>query len=159
MYDLDIDSTSFYSVIVGVLKAGRVPFLISTRNTPEAIANLLCLTKCNIILSTGDAVTETLVMASVKLFEDASSLKVHRIPAPTFIQLYGPDIVATSLPISHKKMTDEIMDTPCVISHSSGTTSLPKPIMLTHRMINQVGFRNRASFYFAPFPSANGVGY
>jgi acyl-CoA synthetase (AMP-forming)/AMP-acid ligase II len=145
IYDLEIDSTTFYSIIVGVLKAGRVPFLISIRNTPEAIANLLYLTKCTIILSTSDMMTVNLVTASVKLFEESSSFKVHRISAPTFAQLYGPDVVPTSPPTVDKKTKDEVMDTPCVLSHSSGTTSLPKPIMLTHRMINQVGFRNRMS--------------
>ncbi|KAF5321072.1 hypothetical protein D9619_000384 [Psilocybe cf. subviscida] len=138
-----LDSTSFYSIIVGVLKAGRVPFLISIRNTAEAIANLLSLTKCTIILSTDDVMTENLVTASVRLIEESSSFKVHRISAPTFVQLYGPDVVPTSAPIVDKKTRDQVMDTPCVLSHSSGTTSLPKPIMLTHRMINQVGFRNR----------------
>ncbi|KAF5322707.1 hypothetical protein D9619_000350 [Psilocybe cf. subviscida] len=102
-----LDSTSFYSIIVGVLKAGRVPFLISIRNTPEAIANLLSLTKCTIILSTDDVMTENLVTASVKLFQGSSSLNVHRISAPTFAQLYGPDVVPTSAPIVDKKTRDE----------------------------------------------------
>jgi acyl-CoA synthetase (AMP-forming)/AMP-acid ligase II len=138
---------TFYSIIVGVLKAGCVPFLISIRNTPEAIFNLLYLTKCTTMLSTSDAMTEGLVTASINLFEESTDAKVHRIPAPVFAQLYGPNVVPTSAPVVAKMSAEEVMDSPCVLSHSSGTTSLPKPIMLTHRMVNQVGFRNRMLLY------------
>lgn len=134
---------TFYSIIVGVLKADCVPFLISIRNTPEAISNLLYLTKCTTILSSSDAMTEGLVAASIKLFEESTDTKIHCIPAPSFVQLYGPNVVPTSAPVMPKKSIEEVMNAPCVLSHSSGTTSLPKPIMLTHRMISQVGFRNR----------------
>lgn len=153
-YTNDIDSITFFSIIVGVMRAGLVPFLISTRNSPEAVAHLLASTGSQVLLISEDPVINELVGAATKLLEatgdsEASGpIKIQTIIAPSFEQLYG-DGEATiptkgnTLPMKTMDDNLEKWDRPCLIVHSSGTTSHPKPISLTERLIHQHCSMNR----------------
>lgn len=149
--DYEIDSITFFSTIIGIMRAGFVPFLISTRNSPEAVAHLMAATGSHALLVSEDPVTNELAGAAIRLFEATNDRaegpkKIQTIVAPSFERLYEHTEETTSantIPAMTAGTTLDKWDRLCIVAHSSGTTSLPKPISLTHRMIQQQATMNR----------------
>jgi acyl-CoA synthetase (AMP-forming)/AMP-acid ligase II len=149
----NLDSITFFSIIIGILRAGCVPFLISTRNSPEAIAHLMASVGSQVLLLSEGPVINELAGAAIRLFKMSSntkaegSMKIQTILAPSFEQLYGdreePISRGDILPSMASDTSPEKWDRLCIVAHSSGTTSLPKPISLTHRMVQQHASMNR----------------
>jgi long-subunit acyl-CoA synthetase (AMP-forming) len=93
--------------------------------------------------------------AAIRLFEASNNpneadgpIKIQTILVPSFEQLYrdGEEAISRNIDTPRSVTSNaspEKWDRLCVIVHSSGTTSLPKPISLTHRMVQQHASMNR----------------
>lgn len=135
MRPLLLDSITYYTLVIGIMNAGFTPFPISPRNSPESVAHLLASTGCETVFVSDDLPIQRLTESSFALYRQCNPQRspIISLYTPSFEDLYskngGSD--EQSL-ISLRKIVDR--DTPCVIIHSSGTTSFPKPIEITYRM-------------------------
>ncbi len=117
------------------MNAGFTPFPISPRNSSESVAHLLESTGCEIVFVSDDPPIQRLSESSFALYEQRNPRRapIHSLYTPSFDTLYSKegDNDENHL-ISVRKIDDH--STPCVIIHSSGTVSFPKPIEITYRM-------------------------
>ncbi|KIJ29342.1 hypothetical protein M422DRAFT_269298 [Sphaerobolus stellatus SS14] len=131
-----VDSITYFSTIVGIMLAGFVPFPISSRNSPGAVEELLAVIGCNWVVASTDPAT-TALLANLPRKDENSAVKV--LPMPKFADLFSTSQDAVDS--GHFPGLDIDDDSPCIILHSSGTTSTPKPIRLTHKMVFEHGLQ------------------
>ena len=112
------DTITYFTLIHGIIRAGYVPFPLSPRNSPEAIAHLLIKSRATHMLVSGDPSMQGLSAGSLKrLAADEGSIKVERLSVPFFADLYAPfDEKKESLESPEK--VD--LDATCLMLHSSG---------------------------------------
>lgn len=94
--------------------------LVMPRNSIPAYTNLFKITDC-----------EVMIAAAPRLSAVDEILAVHRIRvirAPSVEELLTKNYPHYAF----EKTFDEARDEPLVVMHTSGTTSLPKPIVYTH---------------------------
>ncbi|KAJ7636839.1 acetyl-CoA synthetase-like protein [Roridomyces roridus] len=135
------DSLIYQTLVAGCLKAGVVPFLISERNSLEAILHLLANTNCHRLLMTRALLSS--------LAESISS----GLSAPYAVSIEDIPLLGQIYPhLGHEDTDDKCfpypgpanrtsMDEVALYLHSSGSTGLPKSIPLTHRNVIQWGSR------------------
>ncbi|KAI0856116.1 acetyl-CoA synthetase-like protein [Xylaria cubensis] len=100
-------------------KCGYKLLLSSPRNSHVGHANLLRATACmNIIYD-----------SRFNLGSLPQIPGIAFIPAPELKDLLDAD---TPEPFLYERTFDEVKNEPCIVLHTSGTTSLPKPVTLTH---------------------------
>ncbi|KAJ3517669.1 hypothetical protein NLJ89_g348 [Agrocybe chaxingu] len=128
------DSLLYQAVTVGLMKAGVVPFPISSRNTAVAIANLLRKTSCHYLVTTSTTLRELIdeIKNDLTLNEPAFTLIVLEVPPlckifPKLGEEYEEDPF-TPYTASPKPKLDEVG----MYIHSSGSTGFPKAIPQTH---------------------------
>ncbi|KAF5353868.1 hypothetical protein D9756_007248 [Leucocoprinus leucothites] len=125
------------SVIAGIMRAGYRAFPISPRNSERGIANLLLKMKVEyIIVSKDDAMQRVANGACELVRQEQQSLDVTLLDAPSFQDLFS-DPLRSFEPLPPMQRTN--VDSIALILHSSGSTSFPKPIPLTHRNLIQWG--------------------
>lgn len=107
--------------IIALSRLGYTVFLVSTRLASPALAQLLHLCDCNIVLT-----TENFHPILAEVQKERPSLEWK--PLLVHSDYYGVDA-----PIFHRSYdpNKETKKTAAII-HSSGSTGLPKPIFLTH---------------------------
>ncbi|KAH0578600.1 hypothetical protein H2248_003740 [Termitomyces sp. 'cryptogamus'] len=133
------DTIIYSTIITGAIVAGIVPFPISVRNTPVAVAEMLMKTSCHRLLATS-AVLKTLIdETKARLASFSYEVQIEEIPSPmvAYPQLAHEtaDYPFESYPApSHRPIA---MDT-CMIVHSSGSTGIPKPILQSHLYVIQL---------------------
>ncbi|KAI1789126.1 acetyl-CoA synthetase-like protein [Ganoderma leucocontextum] len=129
------DTITYFCTIVGILRSGCTAFLISTRNTSAAVADMLSRTGATHLLVSPDA-----VMGGIadEAFQSLADLRVHvdRLAMPVFEDLF-PETVDPASPFEAEVElpTSYDMEAVAVILHSSGSTAHPKPIDWTHARI------------------------
>jgi acyl-CoA synthetase (AMP-forming)/AMP-acid ligase II len=109
-----VDTITYFTLIHGIIHAGYIPFPISTRNSPAAIAHLLTKTKTTHMFVSGDPSMLALSAGAVKM----AGYQVKLIPTPFFTQLYEPRPEEDALPLPPVQKAD--MLAPALILHSSG---------------------------------------
>ncbi|KAJ7600479.1 NRPS-like enzyme [Mycena floridula] len=112
-----INSMTYIALIAGIMRAGSVPFPLSPRNPPAAIAHLLRTSGCK----------------SWFVSSEPSTLELASFDFDELFEKEGADW--TPLPVL--KAVDP--QGPCLILHSSGTTLLPKVVIWTHKMMREYG--------------------
>ncbi|KAK7689664.1 hypothetical protein QCA50_007459 [Cerrena zonata] len=130
------DFVTYFTFLVGILRAGYVAAFISPRNSPEAIAHLLSNTNSHYIFVGSEAALQTSAIQSM----DILTARYPTIRAPvifpmvTFEDLYHPDSQGVlngqsevELPPCDVKLSDSALFT-----HSSGSTAYPKSIRFNH---------------------------
>ncbi|KAF8320368.1 acetyl-CoA synthetase-like protein [Clavulina sp. PMI_390] len=135
-----IDSLVYQTLTLAIMQSGNIVLPISQRNSPAAVANLLLKTNCHdVIVGGGSAVHSLLEETGAQMTHDAPSHHLNIIPVPAAAELY-PHLGNTTKNIEPMKdypppaNTDDLDALRCYI-HSSGTTSLPKPIPITERYL------------------------
>ncbi|EKM52277.1 uncharacterized protein PHACADRAFT_211549 [Phanerochaete carnosa HHB-10118-sp] len=116
-----------------MLRAGLAVAPIALTNSPAAIAHLLRETSTTHVLVSDDKPARTLVDAVLELIVDAGGQPPVAVPMPKFAEIFDKDRPAEFLP-------ERVYDytSPAIYVHSSGSTSLPKPIAWTHASFLQV---------------------
>jgi subtilisin family serine protease len=102
---------------MGVMRAGFVPFPISNRNSPAAVADLLKSTKSMYWYTTTDPATQQAVDGA--LAQLAESERPKMLTAPWYGDLYNEAVFAKELLPPLPPVTNDI-EHAGVILHSSG---------------------------------------
>jgi acyl-CoA synthetase (AMP-forming)/AMP-acid ligase II len=115
-----VDTITYFTLIHGIIRAGYVPFPLSPRNSPAAIAHLLAKTECKHIFLSEDPSMQGLAAGSLKILAGQGDHQVKRIVTPFFDELYESRPKEDSIPIPKTKGVD--LAGPGLILHSSGKT-------------------------------------
>lgn len=126
------DTLLYVAIHLGLMKAGYVPFPISPRNSVPAIANLLKKTNCHHVVTNLTTLGPLVAAAATQLKAEDHEVSIDDIPS-----------LQTAFPLlSNEKQEDPFQEYPepehfdvndvALYLHSSGTTSLPKPIAQSH---------------------------
>ncbi|KAL5492825.1 hypothetical protein ACEPAI_4273 [Sanghuangporus weigelae] len=124
------DAVTFFCTLIGTLRTGVAIFLISPRNTPQAISFLLSQTKPIGIIVSSESWIQQLADNSLKL---SAQVSLRRVNMPTFEDLFP--VMGFDLNFRTVESASLRMSTPAIIYHSSGTASFPKPIAWTHQAL------------------------
>ncbi|KAJ8503284.1 hypothetical protein ONZ45_g10995 [Pleurotus djamor] len=110
------DTITYFTLIAATVKAGFVPFLISPRNSPAAVAHLLSVTHTAHVLVGVEAALHSVFEAALKLLHDKDPRLPlpAQSPTPTFDDLYIVDETYVPLPL-HKPDLNSL----AVLLHSS----------------------------------------
>ncbi|KAL1679196.1 hypothetical protein EV122DRAFT_277408 [Schizophyllum commune] len=126
------DTALYQAVTVGLMKAGLVPFPISPRLSPAAVANLMRASNCHRLVATQQTL-QTLISGVEKELGARHALKIDEMPA---LNLIYPRL-------AEEKATDAFEPYPEALTppkpedmelylHSSGSTGFPKAIGHTY---------------------------
>ncbi|KAK6966634.1 acetyl-CoA synthetase-like protein [Favolaschia claudopus] len=132
------DNISYFTLLVSCLRANYIPFAISPRNSPAAIAHLIEKTAVQHLLIGHEPSMLELVNTSLDILRDRSP--TCRLPdvsyVPLFEQLFLPEDQRISTPndIPYEYSGP---DHTALIMHSSGSTAFPKPISWSNRRVLQ----------------------
>ncbi|CAL1709820.1 unnamed protein product [Somion occarium] len=127
------DSITYWTSIMGIVRANLVAFAISPRNGPDAVAHLLQKVQATALFISCEPALHQVAKKAIDLIsrsEDHSTYVVPPVhPMPIFENLYPPqpDSAFQRFPL-----VDYDLNSPAFIFHSSGTTAFPKPITWRH---------------------------
>ncbi|KAJ6629893.1 hypothetical protein B0H10DRAFT_1775629 [Mycena sp. CBHHK59/15] len=130
------DTIPYFVLLMSCFRANYVPFPISPRNSPAAVAHLVSKVGVSHILTGNEPAMVTLAKDALKILMDQSLGRnlPDVSPVPLFEDLFLPSghpVRAEDLPYEYKGP-----DVTAMILHSSGSTAFPKPIYWTnHRTI------------------------
>ncbi|EKM51563.1 uncharacterized protein PHACADRAFT_212203 [Phanerochaete carnosa HHB-10118-sp] len=127
---LHTDTILYAAVVLGVLRAGLVPYVISPRNSAQAICQLLDATSSKCVISQASLVT---LVSHIRADRDAKDLPldVREMPALSVLFPALSDSVEDGLTPFQSDTPADIHGT-AMFLHSSGSTGFPKTILFTH---------------------------
>ncbi|KZT28667.1 acetyl-CoA synthetase-like protein [Neolentinus lepideus HHB14362 ss-1] len=129
------DTITYFTVTMGIVRAGFAAFPISPRNSPAAVAHLLAKIKVSHVLVGAENALQELIKHALEMVpENSSHMQMNMSSMPTFEELYIDD--DDFKPLSFERPD---MDDPAIILHSSGSTAFPKPVIWTHYRMLQLG--------------------
>jgi long-subunit acyl-CoA synthetase (AMP-forming) len=128
------DQLTYFATTGGILRAGLTPFPISPRNSDLGVANLLEKEGVQIMFVSKDQTMQKLAAAAIKHLPESAKDNLKLLPMPSYEDLYSTS-AETFEPLPPMKKPDP--SSIAIILHSSGSTSFPKPIRMTHRTILQ----------------------
>ncbi|KAJ6487830.1 hypothetical protein C8R45DRAFT_1144304 [Mycena sanguinolenta] len=129
-------SILYASLIFGAVRAGLTAFPISTRNSDVAIAHLVAESGVKFLLVSQDEHMQELGRKALALLHERG-VSVGILPIPTYEEISDTqrgDHATDTLPEVGKIADDEVL----VIAHSSGSTSFPKVVPLTHQYMQTI---------------------
>ncbi|KAI0773189.1 acetyl-CoA synthetase-like protein [Trametes elegans] len=132
------DTITYFTTVVGALTAGCTTLLVSTRNNPAGLADMLQRTVATDLFLSQDTAIRDIARGALDLLP-AGQVTVHDMP--TFEGLYatGNDSDNPAYRAEVTLPTQYDVDGWSVIFHSSGSTGHPKPIRWTHRQLASFG--------------------
>ncbi|KAF8997177.1 hypothetical protein BDQ17DRAFT_887302 [Cyathus striatus] len=134
------DSLTYICTTIGIMLAGFVPFPISNRNSPAAVAHLLRVGDCKAIIISQDHAAQSQIGSAFKILkeDEPEVLSVVSISVPTYEYLFeNTQMIKMYAPL--RTLRDATHDSLGIIIHSSGSVSFPKPINISYRMLLQQG--------------------
>jgi acyl-CoA synthetase (AMP-forming)/AMP-acid ligase II len=84
-----VDTISYFTLILGILRAGYIPFPLSPQNSPAVIARLLGKTKTAHIFVSEDQSMLELSAEALKVLAGQGGQVVERLPTPFYDELYA----------------------------------------------------------------------
>ncbi|KZP05122.1 acetyl-CoA synthetase-like protein, partial [Athelia psychrophila] len=129
----NVDLLLYETLIAGLMRAELVPFLISPRNSAQAVAEMLQKSGCHRIL-TSHASLGALMAQIGALVPPEHSLSIQEVP--TLAQCYpvlGHETAADAFAPYPAPAAPPEMDGEVLILHTSGSTGHPRPIPHTNR--------------------------
>ncbi|KAJ8701439.1 hypothetical protein PTI98_000222 [Pleurotus ostreatus] len=132
------DTIMYQALVLGIHKAGMIPYPISPRNSPTAIAKLLKETNCHRVISTLFTLRPLLdgIIHQLANEEPAFLVDVEEVPSlkSIFPHLGTESEKDPFAPYPGYSVRPGLSDIALYL-HSSGSTGLPKTIPLTQRNI------------------------
>ncbi|KAF5351553.1 hypothetical protein D9758_007244 [Tetrapyrgos nigripes] len=123
-----LDSITYHTLLMGIMHAGFVPFPISTRNSEAAVAHLLKVTNAVYVFANPDNAMQSLAQKACHQLGEGNGIQI--LPTPVFDDFYKPTQKDFKSSARSRKFE---LDETAFILHSSGSTSFPKPIKISHR--------------------------
>ncbi|KAH9903318.1 acetyl-CoA synthetase-like protein [Cubamyces lactineus] len=132
------DTITYFCTVIGAMRAGCTVFLISTRNGPAGVADMLQKTNVSQMLVSPDVAVRQVAHDTVGLLP-AGQLSLQAMP--TFGDLFPKDTKSANKAFEREVKFPETydIDSYALIIHSSGSTGHPKPIRWTHRWLTSFG--------------------
>ncbi|KAH9475908.1 putative NRPS-like protein biosynthetic cluster [Psilocybe cubensis] len=131
------DSLLYLAILMGILRAGMVPYPMSPRNTAAAIVKLLKESSCHRLIATQETLRPLLneIKAELKSGENAYYLEINEVP-PLFdiFPKLGYETLEDPF-VPYPKVPRPPMDEVSMYMHSSGSTGMPKTIIQTTRIL------------------------
>lgn len=93
-----LDSITYFTLVHGIIRLGHVPFPISPRNSPAAIAHLLTGTHASHILVSGGPSMQGLWAGAAAVLQGGSRHPVKALPTPFYRDLYENRLDENVLP-------------------------------------------------------------
>jgi acyl-CoA synthetase (AMP-forming)/AMP-acid ligase II len=117
-----LDTVTYVTTEVGILRAGFAVFPISPRNSPEAIAHLLKRTGTRHLLVGGEPMLQKLAAGSLELLRADGHPEIPLSGMPRFEDLYPHE--SSNSDFKHYPQVRFDLDAPSLILHSSGEHSM-----------------------------------
>ncbi|KAI0332192.1 acetyl-CoA synthetase-like protein [Cubamyces sp. BRFM 1775] len=132
------DTITYFCTVIGVMRAGYTVFLISTRNGPAGVADMLQRTDASQMLISPDTAVRNVAHDTLGHLP-AGQLTLQAMP--TFEDLFPKDAESVNKAFESEVKLPETYDPNAyaLILHSSGSTGHPKPIRWTHRWLTSFG--------------------
>ncbi|EPQ57831.1 acetyl-CoA synthetase-like protein [Gloeophyllum trabeum ATCC 11539] len=132
------DTVMYMALLVGMIRAGLVPFPISPRNSAPAIYNLLSKIGCHRAVTTKTFLKPLLESCEAEFAGKGYELAIDEIPAFTDVYpLLGKETANDPFEPFALEDWHPAVDDVTLYLHSSGSTGFPKPIPQTHRTVLQ----------------------
>ncbi|KAI0060400.1 acetyl-CoA synthetase-like protein [Artomyces pyxidatus] len=128
------DSISYFMALVGTMRLGFVPFPISIRNSPLAVAHLIKSSHVFQLLVSPDPAMQRLSADAVTILEQ-DGISVEVLPMIQFDDISDRNNVDVDLNCRFGKLN---MDNIVCVFHSSGSTAFPKVIPMSNRTVLQL---------------------
>ncbi|KIK57001.1 hypothetical protein GYMLUDRAFT_247275 [Collybiopsis luxurians FD-317 M1] len=136
-----LDPITYFALVEGIMRAGFTPFPISTRNSDAAVAHLLKITESKHLFVSPDVAMQGLAAKALSTLAQEDGVvngevgkkQIDILPTPIFQDLFE----ANTLNLEPSGPAD--MESVAIIVHSSGSTSFPKPIRVSHRAFLERG--------------------
>lgn len=129
---INCDTILYLALIVGLVRAGLVPFPMSPRNSAPAIINMLKQTSSHRIISQ-PALSPLLSEVQNELEAEGYALQVDDLPGldEVFPSVYDESLSDDYVPYPPSEEPYDPKET-ALYAHSSGSTGFPKPIPQRH---------------------------
>ncbi|CDO76173.1 hypothetical protein BN946_scf185034.g6 [Trametes cinnabarina] len=128
------DSITLLTLYIGMMYLGHGVFPLSIRNSAVAIAHLTRRTALRHLFVSHDPAMQRLADEAKDILTK-EGYEIEIVPLPEFRDLYNES--KEGLDIEMAPQNDEKT---CLILHSSGSTSFPKPVPFPHRHFTRWGF-------------------
>ncbi|TFK46448.1 acetyl-CoA synthetase-like protein [Heliocybe sulcata] len=128
------DTLMYMALMVGMTRAGLIPFPISPRNSPVGIHSMLSKTGCRHLITTQSFLQPLIDACKVEFTTQCYEVTINEIPSFTEVfPLLGKE--TSSDPFEPFVLGDwnPDWDDPILYLHSSGSTGSPRAIAQTHR--------------------------
>ncbi|KAJ3824337.1 acetyl-CoA synthetase-like protein [Lentinula raphanica] len=143
----NIDALLYAALVVGIMKAGLVPFPISPRNSSPALVHLIRATSTHRILVTQNTLRSVLDGLKAELDSVDPTYELEIEEAPTLQDAFpflGREVAEDPFTPISPAFSPQDSDKGIYL-HSSGSTGFPKPILFTHKII-----KDDASLLYIP---------
>ncbi|KZT70541.1 acetyl-CoA synthetase-like protein [Daedalea quercina L-15889] len=138
---MNVDTALYHAILVGLIRAGCVPFPMSPRNSAPAIASMLERIQCHRIVS--QPAFDGLIASTRAALPSDYAIQIDE--APTLLSVF-PSLALHPQDVPEPAPYPSPPEEPSLTSvafylHSSGSTGHPKPVPQTHEFVrNWVGF-------------------
>ncbi|KAI0734153.1 hypothetical protein C8Q72DRAFT_770789 [Fomitopsis betulina] len=131
------DAIPYATTVMGIMRAGYVPFPISTRNSPAGVAHLLEKTGAKHLIVGLDPAMQSLAADAIQTLKSQhpSVTVLTTSQMPVFGDLYSEHLGPVEVDVPYEKPSPQQL---VFLLHSSGSTAFPKPIPFTHRSLLQI---------------------
>ncbi|KII87501.1 hypothetical protein PLICRDRAFT_257848 [Plicaturopsis crispa FD-325 SS-3] len=133
----NVDTLHYHALVMGLARAGLVPFPISQRNSAAAVIDLLRNTNCHRIIVTRSSLRALFDEIEVEIATKGEPFELEISEAPAFDLLY-PCLGRETSSDPFDEYPEPALDRRPKLSdillylHSSGSTGFPKPIPQSH---------------------------
>ncbi|KAJ4474509.1 acetyl-CoA synthetase-like protein [Lentinula aciculospora] len=140
-----VDTLVYETIIAGVIKAGLIPILISPRNTPAAVVNLLQKSGAHRLLTTHSTLKDLIYGIKVELgyfLRTGTNINISFEEVPSLDELYpnlGAETAADPFQPYPVSPIPLLPQETAMYLHSSGSTGFPKAIPLSHNAMQVWG--------------------
>ncbi|THV08159.1 acetyl-CoA synthetase-like protein [Dendrothele bispora CBS 962.96] len=141
------DAVPYYTTVLSILRANCVPFPISPRNSPKAVAHLINQVGVSHVLLGYDQNMQQLMERAAEFLKEDFEYTKEKIPSTSMIPVFEDLYLSETQHDGKervKKIREEIpLKTPGpkenqVYLHSSGSTAFPKPIPWTPNGVQEL---------------------